>query len=162
MRKRCKTPIHYTYQSGKVSSGVQGVIPRGVLNKVVTRGSPSWVSTPYPFKYPVTKKLPLLFTLYWQMVPLSHIWVRTLHNLNWCKCTVFKIRINHKTRMFSRQPKVAPVSHFSLGLFTDRKNRFSYPFVYFRLFTVPYFSVRSLRSSALRYGQPSWMSVKTT
>ena len=32
----------------------------------------------------------------------------------------------------------------------------------FRLFTVLYFSVRSSRSSALRYGLPSWMSVKTT
>ena len=31
-----------------------------------------------------------------------------------------------------------------------------------RLFTVPYFSVRLSRSSALHYGQPSWMSVKTT
>ena len=29
-----------------------------------------------------------------------------------------------------------------------------------RLFTVPYFSVRSSRSSTLRCGQPSWMSVK--
>ena len=32
----------------------------------------------------------------------------------------------------------------------------------YRLFTVPYFSVRSSRSSALRYGLPSRMSVKTT
>ena len=31
-----------------------------------------------------------------------------------------------------------------------------------RLFTVLYFSVRSSRSSALRYGLPSCMSVKTT
>ena len=31
-----------------------------------------------------------------------------------------------------------------------------------RLFTVPYFSVRSSISSALRYGRPSWMSVKST
>ena len=31
-----------------------------------------------------------------------------------------------------------------------------------RLFTIPYFSVRSWRSSALHYGQPFWMSVKTT
>ena len=31
-----------------------------------------------------------------------------------------------------------------------------------RLFTVLYFSVRSSRSSALRYGLPSRMSVKTT
>ena len=30
-----------------------------------------------------------------------------------------------------------------------------------RLFTVLYFSVRSSRSNALRYGLPSWMSVKT-
>ena len=29
-----------------------------------------------------------------------------------------------------------------------------------RLFTVPYFFVRSSRSGALQYGQPSWMSVK--
>ena len=32
----------------------------------------------------------------------------------------------------------------------------------FRLFTVLYFSIRSLRSRALRYGLPSCMSVKTT
>ena len=31
-----------------------------------------------------------------------------------------------------------------------------------RLFTVLYFSVRSSKSSALRYGLPSCMSVKTT
>ena len=31
-----------------------------------------------------------------------------------------------------------------------------------RLFTVPYFSVRSSISSALRYERPSWMSVKST
>ena len=31
-----------------------------------------------------------------------------------------------------------------------------------RLFTVRYFSLRSSRSSASRYGQPSWLSVKTT
>ena len=34
--------------------------------------------------------------------------------------------------------------------------------LYPTLFTVPYFSVRSPRSSALRYVQPSWMSVKIT
>ena len=34
--------------------------------------------------------------------------------------------------------------------------------VNYRLFTVLYFSVRSSRSSALRYGLPSCMSVKTT
>ena len=32
----------------------------------------------------------------------------------------------------------------------------------YRLFTVRYFSVRSSISSALRYGRPSWMSVKST
>ena len=32
----------------------------------------------------------------------------------------------------------------------------------YRLFTVLYFSVRSSRSSALRYGLPSCLSVKTT
>ena len=31
-----------------------------------------------------------------------------------------------------------------------------------RLFTVPYFSVRSSRSKTLRSGGPSWMSVKST
>ena len=31
-----------------------------------------------------------------------------------------------------------------------------------RLFTVPYFPVRSSGSSAIRYGLSSWMSVKTT
>ena len=31
--------------------------------------------------------------------------------------------------------------------------------VLFRLFTVPYFPVRSSRSSAMRCGLPSWMSV---
>ena len=30
-----------------------------------------------------------------------------------------------------------------------------------RLFTVPYFSVRSSRSGTLRYGQPPWITVKT-
>ena len=32
----------------------------------------------------------------------------------------------------------------------------------YRLFTVPYFSVTSSRSRALRFGLPSWMNVKST
>ena len=32
----------------------------------------------------------------------------------------------------------------------------------FGLFSVPYFSLRSSRSKTLRYGPPSWMSVKST
>ena len=43
---------------------------------------------------------------------------------------------------------------FRLGVFASR--------VLVRLFTVLYFFVRSSRSSALRYGLPSCMSVKTT
>ena len=62
--------------------------------------------------------------------------------------------------MFSRQPKVAPVNHFTLGLFTDRKNSFSHPFVHFRLFPVPYFFRKiveiepfALRAAMLDEGQ---------
>ena len=53
--------------------------------------------TPYiPF---LPEKVPLSYTFYWQMVPLSHT---LCIPLNCCKDTVFKIRINHKTRTFSR------------------------------------------------------------
>jgi len=41
----------------------------------------------------------------------------------------------------------------------DRRDHHSY--WYARLFTVPYFSMRSSRSKTLRYGRPSWMSVES-
>ena len=38
----------------------------------------------------------------------------------------------------------------------------AYKCIQCRLFTVPYFSLRSLQLNALHYWQPSWMSVKST
>ena len=52
-----------------------------------------------------TKKSPLLYTFYWQMVSLSHKYTlfRTLHSFNCLKCTFFKIEINiSQNRKFSR------------------------------------------------------------
>ena len=40
----------------------------------------------------LAEEVPFSYTFYWQMVPLSKT----------CKCTVFKIWINHKTRTFTR------------------------------------------------------------
>ena len=53
--------------------------------------------------------------------------------INWCKWTVFKIWINHKTRMFFStisQPKKFICKPFWF-FFTDRNHRFPYPLIYF-------------------------------
>ena len=62
---------------------------------------------------------------------------------------------------------------YGAGVFAAKKNNYSElnlneeikrqsrPY-FLRRFTVPYFPVRSSRSSAMRYKLPSWMSVKTT
>ena len=75
-------------------------------------------------------------TLYWQWYP-PHILILDLCiPLNCCKCTVFKIWINHKTRpltVYSAQfhshchSICAPFSDF----FPNRNDSFPYPFIYF-------------------------------
>ena len=54
----------------------------GVLNNVLYGEAPPWGLTPYPFiNHFWQKRIPLLYTLYWQMVPLSHTQYKILHPL---------------------------------------------------------------------------------
>lgn len=52
-------------------------------------------------------RVPVSYTFYWQMIPISHTSLRSLHLalLTATKWTVFKIDINHKTGTFSLLPK---------------------------------------------------------
>ena len=55
---------------------------------------------PLPFYTPfLTEMVPLSFTFYWQMLPLSHTY--SLEPFNCCKCTILLIFINNKTRKLS-------------------------------------------------------------
>ena len=54
--------------------------PRGVLNKFLYGEAPPRRSNPLPFYLSFfTKKVPLLYTLYLGIVPLSHTFFRPLH-----------------------------------------------------------------------------------
>ena len=64
---------------------------------------------------------------------LSHIPSLELCNpFDCCKCNVFEICINHKTRTFYRYFCSHKMNLLALlGLFTDRNDSFPYPFIYF-------------------------------
>ena len=51
---------------------------RGVLNKFLYGEAPPQGPTPHPFTYHLSRKVSLLYTFYWQMVPLSHTLFRAL------------------------------------------------------------------------------------
>ena len=74
-------------------------------------------SNPLPFYIPFFgRKDTPSYTFCWQWYPFHMPGLELYIPLNCCKCTVFKIRINHKTRPFSRrlfsQPCNASVSPF--------------------------------------------------
>ena len=55
---------------------------------------------PLPFYTPfLTEMVPLVYTFYWQMWPLSHTY--SLEHFNCYKCTILLICINNKTRKLS-------------------------------------------------------------
>ena len=85
-------------------------LSRGLLNKLFYGENPPRGPTPYHFLYPILdwKGTPFVYTLHWQMVLL---WIP----FNCCKCTVF-----HKILLLALS-----------GCFTDRNDRFSFPFIYF-------------------------------
>ena len=85
-------------------------LSRGLLNKLLYGENPPRGPTPYHFVYPILdwKGTPFVYTLHWQMVLL---WIP----FNCCKCTVF-----HKILLLALS-----------GYFTDRNDRFSFPFIYF-------------------------------
>ena len=59
-------------------------------------------SNPLPFYIPfLTEKVPLQYTFYWHWYPFHNPSLELCILLNCCKCTVFKIWINHKTRPFT-------------------------------------------------------------
>ena len=74
----------------------------------------------------LTEQVPLSYTFYW------HPCLELCNPFNCWKCTVFKIWINHKTRTFSRL-FLSHKRHLLalLNLFTDRNDRFPYPFICF-------------------------------
>ena len=47
----------------------------------------------------LTEMVPLSYTFYWQMLPLSHTY--SLEHFNCCNCTILLICINNKTRKLS-------------------------------------------------------------
>ena len=86
--------------------------PPGVPNRILCGEAPSWVTIPYPFTYHFwQKRLPILYTFCWQMVPF-HILIY-LHLLNINKS------INQQRLLALLDP------------FTGRSDRFPYPFIYF-------------------------------
>ena len=97
-----KFVVLINHSQGSPSGGREGV----VLNRVLYREPMPWGTTPYPFIYP-----------FWQQrwpfhicIPSNDKWypfhIPSLERLcipfNCCKCTVFKIWINHKTRTSSQ------------------------------------------------------------
>ena len=87
--QRVKTPRRYSFTARTTAQHPKGFI----APKLLTRGRYSTnvytgrlrpeVQPLVPFYIPFfTKKLPLLYTFYWQMVPLSHEYtlLRTLHS----------------------------------------------------------------------------------
>ena len=103
-------------------------------NKVLFGEAPPRGLTPYPFIHHFSQKryrYPLQITFFdkWYLfhIPSFELCI----HLNSCKCTVFKIWINHKTRTFFpllHRHKM----HLSalLGFYTNWKDIFSYPFIY--------------------------------
>ena len=93
------------------------------------------MSNPLPFYISfLTDKLPVSHTFYWQMIPLPRRMpgLELCLPLNCCKCIVFKIWINHKTRTFSRLFHTHKTHLLALlGLSTDRQDKFPYSFIYF-------------------------------
>ena len=75
----------------------------------------------------------LLFMFCWQWYPFHMPSLELCIPLDCCKCTVFKIRTNHKTRPFTHlfsQACNASVSPFWAFL-PYRNGSFPYPFIYF-------------------------------
>ena len=69
---------------------------------VTTTFVPSSHNNPLPFYIPfLTEKVPLQYTFYWHWYPFHNPSLELCILLNCCKCTVFKIWINHKTRPFT-------------------------------------------------------------
>ena len=92
----------------------------GLLDKVLYEEAPPRGPAPYPFNIPfLTEKVPLRIPSVGNGTPFTCL---VCIPLNCCKCTVFKIWINHKTRPFTQlfsQPCNASVSPFWAFLPTE-------------------------------------------
>lgn len=74
----------------------------GTLNRVLHREAPIRGPTPCPFMYHfLTEKVSLLCSFYWQMVPLSHTYKRTLYTFNCFDLPIFLISIEQKAKTAS-------------------------------------------------------------
>ena len=85
----------------------------------------------------LTEKVPpsqaFIYLLLTNDAPFTNFFIALCIPINCCKWTVFKIWINHKTRMFFStisQPKKFICKPFWF-FFTDRNDRFPYPLRYF-------------------------------
>ena len=119
-------------------------LPWGVLNKFLYGEAPPRGLTPYLVIHNfLVEKVLLSYNFYWQMVVLFHIpsFELCIH-LNSCKCTVFKIWRNHKTRTFFRL-LLSHKMHLSalLGFYTAWNDMFSYPFYLYQLVKSPPFHI---------------------
>ena len=116
-----------------------------VLKEVLKGEAPPRGPTPYPFIFHcLLKRYPISYTVYWEMVPLSH------------KYTVFIIWINRKTNVLCRLfHSLKMVCYPFWAFFTDGNDRFLFPiyilqqvkFLLFHIYLKP-FRARSHRSIA--------------
>ena len=81
---------------------------------------------------PEVQPLNLLGTIFLKKWYPFHIPCSEFYPFNYRKCTVLKVWINHKTRMFSRLFHSHKMHLLALlGLFTDQNDIFPYPSIYF-------------------------------
>ena len=104
--------------------------PQGYTQKRFIRGGSAPRSSPQcPFIYTIfDRKIPVYIPLT-NVAPSAYLVQNfTSLNSNCCKCTIFKIWIDLKTRTFLNHKM--HLSSFS-GLFTNRNDRYPYPFIHF-------------------------------
>ena len=105
---------------------------QGVLNKVSYGESPSRCLTINSFIYRFCQKrypfrIPFVINKWY---PFHVACLELCIPFNYCYCTVFNIQLNHKNQnVFSTYFTVLKCVLAFLGLFTDRNDRFSYPFI---------------------------------
>ena len=115
------TLINSVYKQGVFRNSAKTEV-LGVLNKVLYREAPPG-GQPFTLLYTIfDRKGTPSYTFCWQWYSFHVLSLEHCIPLNSCKCTVFKIWINHKTRPFTQlfsQPCNASVSPFWAFLPTE-------------------------------------------
>ena len=102
------------------------------------------------------KRVPFSYTRHWQMVPLWHTncSLELCIPFDCCKYTVYKIRVNHKTRklswLFHSHKILRSGSPFRSSV-TDWSDSFPYPFIYFNYWN-PYPFINVKHDKSIPYG----------